>query len=141
MLFLRSPAKSLDFETPAPAVAHTQPLFVQQAALAFAGDVYDGLAAASLAADDLQWLQDHVCILSGLYGVLRPLDYLQPYRLEMGSPLANARGKDLYQFWAAQIADYLNQRLRRDASRRCWSIWPARSISRRWTSKRSRRAS
>ncbi len=88
----------------------------RQAVLAFNGDVYDGFHAKSLTPDDLAWAQDHVCILSGLYGVLRPLDYMQPYRLEMGTALANAHGKDLYQFWGTQIADYLNTRLRRDKS-------------------------
>lgn len=86
------------------------------AVLAFNGDVYGGLDARSLPADDLQWLHDHVCILSGLYGVLRPLDYMQPYRLEMGTRLANAQGKDLYQFWGSQISNYLNARLQRDLS-------------------------
>jgi len=162
MLFLLSPAKSLDFDPVAFEVPHTQPLFVQQsveliailrqkspqdiaslmslsdtlsglnvaryqawrpkftaknakqAVLAFNGDVYDGLDAKTLSADDLAWAQDHVCILSGLYGVLRPLDYMQPYRLEMGTALANARGKNLYEFWGTQIADYLNTRLAAD---------------------------
>jgi cytoplasmic iron level regulating protein YaaA (DUF328/UPF0246 family) len=66
--------------------------------------------------EDLAWLQDHLCILSGLYGVLRPLDLMQPYRLEMGTRLANARGKDLYQFWRAEVAAYLNRRLKTDAA-------------------------
>lgn len=88
----------------------------RQAVLAFNGDVYEGLGARSLQVDDLQWLQDHVCILSGLYGVLRPLDFMQPYRLEMGTKLANAQGQDLYQFWAAHITPYLQQRLRREAA-------------------------
>lgn len=61
-------------------------------------------------------MQDHLCILSGLYGVLRPLDMMQPYRLEMGTRLANARGKDLYQFWRSEVAAYLNQRLKVDAA-------------------------
>jgi hypothetical protein len=164
MLFLLSPAKSLDFDTPAGDVPHTQPLFVQQSAqliellnvqspqqiaglmslsdalsglnvaryqawrpkftaknskqavLAFNGDVYAGLDAKSLATDDLKWLQDHVCILSGLYGVLRPLDWMQPYRLEMGTRLANEHGKDLYKFWGSQISAYLNKRLQADIS-------------------------
>lgn len=164
MLFLLSPAKSLDFDTPTGDLPHTQPLFVPQAAqlidllrekspqqiaslmslsdtlaglnvaryaawrpkftaknarqavLAFNGDVYGGLDARSLPIDDLQWLQDHACILSGLYGVLRPLDYMRPYRLEMGARLANGQGKDLYQFWGPQIANYLNDRLQRDLS-------------------------
>ena len=164
MLFLLSPAKSLDFAPPAAEVPHTQPLFVaqsaeliallrekspqqiaelmslsdalsglnvaryqawrpkftaknaKQAVLAFNGDVYEGLDAASLGADDLHWAQDHVCILSGLYGVLRPLDYMQPYRLEMGTRLENAHGSNLYKFWGARISNYLNTRLQRDVS-------------------------
>jgi len=86
----------------------------KQAVLAFNGDVYDGLDAKTLSQDELAWAQEHLCILSGLYGVLRPLDYLQPYRLEMGTSLANARGNNLYQFWGSQISDYLNTRLQRD---------------------------
>ncbi|MDD2925166.1 peroxide stress protein YaaA [Rhodoferax sp.] len=164
MLFLLSPAKSLDFDTPPGDVPHSQPLFVPQAAelmgilkqkspqdiaslmglsdalaglnvaryqawapkftarnakqavLAFNGDVYEGLDAKTLSADQLAWAQDHVCILSGLYGVLRPLDYIQPYRLEMGTALTNARGKNLYAFWGTQMADYLNQRLRSEVA-------------------------
>jgi cytoplasmic iron level regulating protein YaaA (DUF328/UPF0246 family) len=83
----------------------------RQAVLAFNGDVYDGLDAQTLDADTLAWMQAHVCILSGLYGVLRPLDLMQPYRLEMGTALATRAGKNLYQFWGSQIADYLNHRL------------------------------
>ena len=88
----------------------------RQAALAFDGDVYGGLDAKTLSAEDLDWAQDHVCILSGLYGVLRPLDLMQPYRLEMGTRLKTPQGKDLYQFWGSQISDYLNTRLRKDIS-------------------------
>ena len=84
--------------------------------LAFNGDVYQGLDAKHLAAPELAWLQDHVCILSGLYGVLRPLDWMQPYRLEMGTPLENARGRNLYQFWGSRISEYLNQRLRAEVT-------------------------
>jgi cytoplasmic iron level regulating protein YaaA (DUF328/UPF0246 family) len=87
----------------------------RQAALAFNGDVYGGLDARTLTAAELDWLQGHVCILSGLYGVLRPLDWMQPYRLEMGTRLKTARGDTLYQFWGAQISAYLNQRLTGDA--------------------------
>ncbi len=86
------------------------------AVLAFNGDVYRGLDARGLNAEELAWAQDHVCILSGLYGVLRPLDLMQPYRLEMGTRLANRQGKDLYSFWAAPIANYLNTRLKADIS-------------------------
>jgi cytoplasmic iron level regulating protein YaaA (DUF328/UPF0246 family) len=82
----------------------------RQAALAFNGDVYEGLDAKTLSAAQLAWAQDRLCILSGLYGVLRPLDWMQPYRLEMGTTLATAKGKNLYQFWGAQIAQYLNER-------------------------------
>jgi cytoplasmic iron level regulating protein YaaA (DUF328/UPF0246 family) len=86
----------------------------KQAVLAFNGDVYDGLEAKSLKPKDLEWAQDHVCILSGLYGVLRPLDWMQPYRLEMGTALANLRGKNLYQFWGSTIAQHLNAQLAKD---------------------------
>lgn len=81
----------------------------RQAMLAFNGDVYEGLQAMSLSDDQLQWAQDHVGILSGLYGILRPLDLMQPYRLEMGTRLNNARGKNLYEFWGTTIADYINR--------------------------------
>ena len=159
MLFLLSPAKSLDFEPPAEAVPHTLPLFVKQAeplikalrkkswrqvsklmdlsqalselnvaryqawvpeftphnakqsVLAFNGDVYDGLNAKTLSRDDLDWAQAHLCILSGLYGVLRPLDLMQPYRLEMGTALKVGRPDNLYQYWGNTIAPYLNERL------------------------------
>ena len=86
----------------------------KQALLAFDGDVYEGLDAKSLAADDLAWAQDHLRILSGLYGVLRPLDLMQAYRLEMGTRLANPRGKNLYEFWGERITDELNRLLARE---------------------------
>jgi len=159
MLFLLSPAKKLDYDTPVHIEQHTQPLFVKQAAglikvlkklsasevselmslspalaelnvnrygawtttftqhnarqavLAFNGDVYEGLQAGSLSAARLEWAQEHVAILSGLYGVLRPLDLMQPYRLEMGTRLATPKGKNLYEYWGSTIADYLNERL------------------------------
>ena len=159
MLFLLSPAKSLDYESPLPAVTASQPQFVAQSAelistlkkktlkqiaelmdlsealaklntdrykawtpqftqenarpavLAFNGDVYEGLNAPSLKPKDLQWAQEHVAILSGLYGVLRPLDLMQPYRLEMGTSLKHGKNNNLYQYWGTQIADYLNQQL------------------------------
>ena len=82
--------------------------------LAFNGDVYEGLDAKTLKADDLAWAQDHMAILSGLYGVLRPLDWMQPYRLEMGTRLPNECGSNLYKFWGAQIAGHLNERLKAD---------------------------
>ena len=164
MLFLLSPAKALDYDTPPVTQAHTQPLFVpqaqaligvlrdkslqdiatlmdlsdplaglnvaryqawqpqfnfdnaKQAVLAFNGDVYEGLDAKTLSEDELQWAQAHLCILSGLYGVLRPLDLMQPYRLEMGTRLPTDQGRNLYQFWGAQIAEYLNQRAAADAT-------------------------
>ena len=78
------------------------------AGLAFDGDVYWGLEASSLSEDTLSYAQDHLRILSGLYGVLRPMDAIQPYRLEMGSKMANGRGKSLYEFWGGRIADQLN---------------------------------
>ena len=78
------------------------------AGLAFDGDVYWGLEAKSLSDDDLAFAQDHVRILSGLYGVLRPLDNIQPYRLEMGTKLATKRGKSLYDFWGTKIAETIN---------------------------------
>ena len=80
----------------------------RQALLAFNGDVYEGLDARSLTADELGWAQDHLRILSGLYGVLRPLDLMQAYRLEMGTKLDNVRGKDLYAFWGERITTLLN---------------------------------
>jgi cytoplasmic iron level regulating protein YaaA (DUF328/UPF0246 family) len=164
MLFLLSPAKALDYETPPVTHVHTQPLFVpqaqaligvlrdkspqdiatlmdlsdqlaglnvaryqawqphfsldnaKQAVLAFNGDVYEGLDAKTLSEDDLQWAQAHLCILSGLYGVLRPLDLMRPYRLEMGTRLPTDQGRNLYQFWGSQIAQYLNERAAADAT-------------------------
>lgn len=83
----------------------------KQAVLAFKGDVYSGLDAESLTDDDLQFAQDHLRILSGLYGVLKPLDLMQAYRLEMGTRLNNSRGKNLYEFWGSIICEYLNQEL------------------------------
>ncbi|HEV8034846.1 peroxide stress protein YaaA [Yoonia sp.] len=78
------------------------------AALAFNGDTYQGLEAKTLTEDDLAWAQDHLRILSGLYGLLRPLDAIQPYRLEMGSRLKTRRGKSLYDYWGDTIAKALN---------------------------------
>jgi cytoplasmic iron level regulating protein YaaA (DUF328/UPF0246 family) len=162
MLFLLSPAKSLDYDSAVPPpvqAAATTPQFVDRSAelievlrpktaadiaalmdlsaplaelnvaryaawrrrftahnsrpavFAFDGDVYGGLQARTLDADALAWAQQHVLILSGLYGVLRPLDKLQPYRLEMGTPLATAHGRDLYAFWGDTIAQHLNRRV------------------------------
>ncbi len=83
----------------------------KQAVLAFAGDVYEGLEAASLEAPALNFAQTHLRILSGLYGVLRPLDLIQPYRLEMGTKLANPQGKDLYAFWGERLNAAINAEL------------------------------
>ncbi|QKZ03187.1 peroxide stress protein YaaA [Pseudomonas eucalypticola] len=83
----------------------------KQALLAFKGDVYTGLDATTLADADFTYAQDHLRMLSGLYGLLRPLDLMQPYRLEMGTKLANARGKDLYAFWGTRISEWLNEAL------------------------------
>ncbi len=140
MLFLLSPAKSLDYTALNAEVPHTQPQFVPQAAeligilrhkspqdiaeLMNLSDALSGLNVAryqawrpkTLDASAMSWLQDHVAILSGLYGVLRPLDYMQPYRLEMGTPLPNAHGKNLYEFWGSQIAAHLNTRLKSEVA-------------------------
>jgi cytoplasmic iron level regulating protein YaaA (DUF328/UPF0246 family) len=86
------------------------------AVLAFAGDVYGGLDAGSLGDDDLEWADRHLVILSGLYGALRPLDALQPYRLEMGTALPNPRGVNLHAYWGDRLADHLNRRARGEAS-------------------------
>ena len=83
----------------------------KQSVLAFKGDVYAGLDADNLDVDDLQFAQAHLRILSGLYGVLKPLDLMQPYRLEMGTKLKNRRGKDLYDFWDDRINKILNDEL------------------------------
>ena len=84
------------------------------AVLAFAGDTYAGLEAASLDADELAYAQDHLRILSGLYGLLRPMDLIQPHRLEMGSRLSTRRGRNLYAYWGDRIARALN-----DAAEHC----------------------
>ena len=88
----------------------------KQAVLAFNGDVYEGLDANALTAEQLDWAQGHLVILSGLYGLLRPLDWMQPYRLEMGTKLANPRGKDLYAWWGDRLAEHLNGVLKRQGS-------------------------
>lgn len=87
------------------------PSNAKQSVLAFNGDVYTGLDAESLSEDDLSFAQDHLRILSGLYGLLKPLDLMQPYRLEMGTKFQNSRGKNLYEFWGNQISDRLNSEL------------------------------
>lgn len=93
------------------------PDVVKQAVLLFKGDVYQGLQAGEMDAKQLDYLQNHLRILSGLYGLLKPLDGMLPYRLEMGTKFANAKGKDLYAFWGDQITDLLNQQLAEQDSR------------------------
>ena len=85
----------------------------KQAVFAFKGDVYVGLEAENMSKADLDWAQQHLRILSGLYGLLRPLDLMQPYRLEMGTALKTRRGKNLYEFWNDRISDGLNQQLKK----------------------------
>jgi uncharacterized protein len=81
------------------------------ALLMFNGEVYNGLKASTLAKKDLVYAQNHLRILSGLYGVLRPLDLMKPYRLEMGTPLKVGRKKDLYSFWGDKLTACLNREL------------------------------
>ncbi len=164
MIIVLSPAKTLDYDTPAHVPTYSQPDMLpqaqelidqlrqvspqdlatlmklsdklaalnvarygswqqpftpdnaKQAVLAFKGDVYTGLDAENLSAEDLAWAQDHLRILSGLYGLLRPLDLMQAYRLEMGTKFANHKGKDLYQFWDQQITEALNSELTTDSA-------------------------
>ena len=159
MLMVVSPAKDLDYQTPAPAIACSEPTLLahsseliqvcrklkplqlsqlmhisdklaglnaarfadwhlpftvdnaKPALFAFNGDVYQGLDAASLTVGQVQYAQQKLRILSGLYGVLKPLDLMQPYRLEMGTALANKRGQNLYQFWGDIVTTELNQQL------------------------------
>ncbi len=84
----------------------------KQSVLAFKGDVYTGLDAESLSSADLGFAQKHLRILSGLYGLLRPLDLMQAYRLEMGLKFKNSGGKNLYEFWGSDITDALNKQLK-----------------------------
>ena len=162
MLIIISPAKTLDFTTPAQTDRSTQPELLdesqvlierarqlsifdiadlmkvsiklaelnferfekwqrpftsanaKQALLAFKGDVYTGLGADDFSKADLDFAQGHLRILSGLYGLLRPLDLMQPYRLEIGRSLSNPRGKNLYEFWGDKITDAINRQLRRE---------------------------
>ena len=88
----------------------------KQAVLAFKGDVYTGLQADQMSDQELQWAQQHLRILSGLYGVLKPLDLMQPYRLEMGTRFENSRGKNLYEFWGDKITTALNDELQAQGS-------------------------
>jgi cytoplasmic iron level regulating protein YaaA (DUF328/UPF0246 family) len=89
----------------------------RQALLAFKGDVYDPLALESYSKADFDFAQHHIRILSGLYGLLRPLDLMQPYRLEMGTTLNNKRGKNLYKFWGKTITDEINKSLKADKNK------------------------
>ncbi len=157
MLALVSPAKKLDFSTPPPCDAYTQPMFqdqsqelidvlksfpksrlkammdlstkltdlnyeryqnyhtpftpdnAMQAIYAFRGDTYVGLDADSLSEDDIEYAQGHLGILSGMYGMLRPLDLMQPYRLEMGKKIPTSKGEDLYDVWGDVLAKTCNQ--------------------------------
>lgn len=86
------------------------------AALAFAGDTYQGLDADTLDADVMEYAQDHLRILSGIYGLLRPLDQIQAYRLEMGSRLKTAKGKSLYEYWGARLSKGLNAQAKETGS-------------------------
>jgi len=81
----------------------------KQAILAFKGDVYNGINAPDLSSEDLEFAQSKVRMLSGLYGVVRPLDLIQPYRLEMGTKLSNAKGPNLYDYWGSEISNVLNE--------------------------------
>jgi cytoplasmic iron level regulating protein YaaA (DUF328/UPF0246 family) len=94
---------------------------VKPAALAFNGDTYAGLQADTLSADDLTYAQRHLRLLSGLYGLLRPMDNIQPYRLEMGSRLATARGKTLYHYWGSRLAEAVNE-IESDTLLNCASV-------------------
>lgn len=85
----------------------------KQSILAFKGDVYTGLDAESFKADDFKFAQNHLRVLSGLYGLLRPLDLMQPYRLEMSTRLKTDYGKNLYEFWGSEITDGLNKQLKK----------------------------
>jgi len=164
MLVVISPAKTLDYETPASTTSFSIPDYLDESAelidglrqlsppevselmgisaklgdlnfgrylnwqreftqenakqsvLAFKGDVYTGLDAENLSEEQLQWAQGHLRILSGLYGLLRPLDLMQAYRLEMGTKFSNTRGKNLYEFWGNKITEGLNRELKKENS-------------------------
>ena len=153
MLMLLSPAKTLDFETPAPTTETSKPVLLREAStlaklmktkseqdlagmmkispklaalnherfqtwtpargalkqslFAFRGDVYQGLQADAFSKQDIRFAQKHLRMLSGLYGLLKPLDLIKPYRLEMGTRLSNQRGADLYDFWQVALAKKL----------------------------------
>ena len=88
----------------------------KQAIMAFRGDVYTGLDADSFKADDLEFAQEHLRILSGLYGLLKPLDLIQPYRLEMGTRIETGQGGDLYDYWRETITPAINRQLKKVGS-------------------------
>ncbi|MDR3098576.1 MAG: peroxide stress protein YaaA [Paraburkholderia sp.] len=111
LMSISDPLARLNFQRYADWSTHFSQTNAKQAVLAFNGDVYEGFDARSLTHADLDYAQQHVRVLSGLYGVLRPLDLLQPYRLEMGTRFENARGKDLYAFWGEHITHALNAQL------------------------------
>ncbi|MGB7501347.1 MAG: peroxide stress protein YaaA [Azonexus sp.] len=111
LMDLSDPLALLNFNRYADWKLPFTPENAKQAVLAFDGDVYDGLAAKTLSAGDLDFAQQHVRILSGLYGILKPLDLMQPYRLEMGTKFANKVGKDLYAFWGERLLDAINAEL------------------------------
>ena len=111
LMDLSDPLALLNFNRYADWKLPFTPENAKQAVLAFDGDVYDGLAAKTLSAADLDFAQQHVRILSGLYGILKPLDLMQPYRLEMGTKFANKGGKDLYAFWGERLLDAINAEL------------------------------
>ena len=111
LMDLSDPLALLNFNRYADWKLPFTPENAKQAALAFDGDVYDGLSARTLSADDLDFAQQHVRILSGLYGILKPLDLMQPYRLEMGTKFANKGGKDLYEFWGERLLKAINAEL------------------------------
>ena len=112
LMDLSDPLALLNFNRYADWRLPFSPENAKQAVLAFDGDVYDGLSAKTLSAADLDFAQDHVRILSGLYGILKPLDLMQPYRLEMGTKFANRAGKDLYEFWGERLLKAINAELR-----------------------------
>lgn len=111
LMDLSDPLAVLNFNRYADWSLPFTPENAKQAVLAFDGDVYDGFSAKTLDADDLDFAQRHVRILSGLYGILKPLDLMQPYRLEMGTRFANKAGKDLYAFWGETLLAAINAEL------------------------------
>ena len=111
LMTLSDPLALLNYNRYADWALPFTPENAKQAVLAFDGDVYDGLAARTMSADDLDFAQRQVRILSGLYGILKPLDLMQPYRLEMGTRFANAAGKDLYAFWGERLLGAINDEL------------------------------